>query len=135
MTNVELRKRLDQSQADRDLLIDELNDQVERRQMSDTQVVQVANELTRLLIIESDYLVMESILNFLGSAFARVGVIEESLRVVISLLNNIPDGCLIHAIPLIGASDRQDKRELIAQFLTSSNSPVRSIAERTLANY
>lgn len=134
MINLDLRGILDQSQSNRDLLIDELNDLLEQGQLTDAQIVHTANELAHLLVSESDPAVMESVLNFFGSACSRVGVLDGPVQIVISLLDQLPSGCLVHAIPFIGASRSPGKVKLITQFLTSSNPSVRAIAEKTLTD-
>lgn len=132
MTKLLLPKVADKSLVGRDLLVDEINDQIEQGGISADEVAGIVNQLVPLLRSESDPAVMESIFNLFGSAFDRIGVQEDALQVIISLLDSLSSGCLVHAIPIIGHSTTRRKKELIAPFLTSSNIAVRTIAEKSL---
>jgi hypothetical protein len=132
MTKFLLNKIVDKSLAGRDLWVDEITDQVQSGSVSAPEIVEIINRLVPLLESEADPTVLESIFNLLGSAFDRIGIQEDALRVIISLLGGLPCGCLVHAIPIIERSNTQGKKELIAPFLKSPNVAVRTIAENSL---
>lgn len=127
-----LTRVADPSEASRDLLVDEINDQIEQRDLSPREIVGIVDQLLPFLSSGSDPALRESIFNLLGSAFERVGVLEHALQVVISLLGELPAGCLVHAIPIIADSEAPDRRALIAPFLGSPNPAVRRVAEQSL---
>ena len=116
----------------RDLLVDEMTDQIEHGSLSTPEIVEAVNRLVFLLGSEADPSVVESIFNLLGSAFDRVGIQDDALQVIISLLDKLPSGCLVHAIPIIERSNIQGKKQLIAPFLNSPNIAVRKVAEKSL---
>ncbi|TDM05458.1 MAG: hypothetical protein C4K60_11815 [Ideonella sp. MAG2] len=122
-------KVADKAVTDRDLLVDELADMIEGGSLLASDIVEVVNRLVNILGSEDDPAVMESIFNLLGSAFDRIGMQEDALLMIVSLLDRLQSGCLVHAIPLVGRSNFQNRRQLIAPFLNSPNIAVRQVAE------
>lgn len=125
-----LTRVADPSVTGRDLLVDEINDQIEQRDMPESEIVHIVDQLLPALTRDSDPALQESVFNLLRSAFDRVGVLDHALRVIVSLLDELPPGCLIHALPIIADSAAPDRQTLIAPFLKSANPAVRRAAEQ-----
>lgn len=118
--------------ADRDLLIDQMNDMITNGSVTRSDQEIVVEALLKLILRESDEAVSESIWNLLGNVYEKGPWKESIADAAVTLLDLLPAGCLAHVIPIIGGSNRHDKHVLLAPFTASSNNAIRAISKETL---
>ena len=126
----ELLYRIEEQEAeDRDLLVDELNDLLERAVLTDDDVDAVVERLSKILASDRNQAVWESIFNLLNGLSGRTRKICE---LAVRYLGHMSPGSLVHALEIIAESDRKDKKQILNVFLNSENRAVKAIASEFL---
>lgn len=132
MRNVQeiLAKIVDPLQPERDLLVDELNDQLEDGQYDDTTTRGIVLELVELAQSESNSDVHESILNLLaGHYLPGVTASSEIEAFVVAQMSTFSVGSLDHALGIVAESELKTREQILARYAQSDNPGIRETAE------
>lgn len=114
----------------KDLLVDELGDRIENGQFGPFELEQIATEMIRQTYLEKNEAFRESVFNLLSSLYEKGICRAEIENVCIDLLSELSPGCLVHAIPVLAMTERDNVRELLKPFLESENSAVLEVAKK-----
>lgn len=115
-----LRKIVNHSEPNRDLVVDDLNDLIESGQLHLKEKEEIVDFLVNVLASEVDEATYESIMNLLGNVFFD-GVKEHQISAsIVSLMPNMKATSLIHALPIIASSSVNNKVDIIKSYCKHS---------------
>jgi|GEM_PF-2416331 len=128
-----LAKIKDVSFKRRYLLVDDLSDLFQSGQILESTAVTIIEATIKLLEIESDIEVIESIFNLFVLAviendFCQTAIVETTVK----HLPTLEVGSLCHAFVIISESHLPNKQELLIPYLASDNRIIREMAREEL---
>lgn len=109
----------------RDIAYDELCDLASGRTLDGVKQITVAKATLARLPDEQEPAVLESMFNLLSTIFDNGFARTQIADGVAPALAALPVGALVHAIPIIAASARADKADLLLPFQASASPAIR----------
>ncbi|WP_282176055.1 hypothetical protein [Vibrio nereis] len=116
----------------RDLLVDELNDEIESESFSADEILLIIHKLLILLPVETDQAVHESILNLLSGVYPSGNGAKDIEKYVLNYIQELNPGSLVHALSILSESNLVEKKEIFTNFTHSDNEAIRKIAQSLL---
>ncbi|WP_372958499.1 hypothetical protein [Marinobacter sp.] len=133
MEGDQLQKIFDQNNSERDLLLDELCDEVGSGHLSRDKLDFLVRKVVAVLPEEKDPTVRESFMNLLSEAYLQTGeraVIDEY---VLDNINAMVPAELVHAFAMLSDSTVGDRERILRDFTQSQNVAVREAAASYLS--
>jgi hypothetical protein len=119
--------------VDRDLLIDELNDEIEVESYSEEETLSIIHDLLRLLPTEKDQAVHESIMNLLSGIYPSGNGARDIERYILDYIQELKPGSLVHALSILAESKLEERRDIFDSFFHSDNEAIQKIARNYLS--
>ena len=121
MINKKLLDAIKCANGDRDLLLDDLNDVIERTDITELEAMDVVGELSSLIGVSSNSAEHESLLNLLSTLYFKgraTGLIE---KLVEERMDFVDDGSLVHCIEIISESSLPTREARLKELLHHQN--------------
>ncbi|WP_444943245.1 hypothetical protein ACJJIK_15310 [Microbulbifer sp. ZKSA006] len=132
MKNNLISKICDPQNHARDLLVDELNDEIEAGSFSKEDTQLIVHSLLKLLPAEQDQAVNESILNLLSSLYPS-GITDRDIEVyVLDHIKDFKPGSLIHALSILSESKLNERKAIFSHFSKSDNTSIQEVVRNYL---
>jgi hypothetical protein len=117
----------------RDLLIDELNDEIEENQHSKEETDSIVKNLLEILKKETDSCVQESIFNLLSGVYNSTNSQKEIELYIKKHINLLMPNSIVHALSILSESKLPEREEIYCKLKNHSNPAVRKIAQENLS--
>lgn len=117
----------------RDILVDELNDEIEAKVYSDKETLSIVLKLLILLPNETDLSVHESILNLLSGVYPSGLGAREIENYILSDIQELHPGSLVHALSIVSESNLEEKKAILTSFSKSDISAIQNLAQNYLS--
>lgn len=130
--NSELMEKIqDKNFERRDLLVDQLNDEIELGSYKETDLQYIISILIGIFSTEKDDCLHESIMNFISNSYLMLPDKEEVNELIISNYEDMKPNVLCHAISIIFDSDIPQKKDVLRSLLVYPDEEISKI----VANY
>lgn len=123
----------DPQNEDRDLLVDELNDEIETESYSEEETLSIIHKLLGLLPTETDQAVHESILNLLSGIYPTSNCSQDIERYILDYIQELKPGSLVHALSILSESKLAERKEIFTTFSHSDNEAIQKVARKFLS--
>lgn len=130
--NALILKIIGENEADKDLLLDELNDDIESRQYTPKELDYIVEKVLYLLSEKIEDKVYESAMNLLVTAYPLTYNKKNINEFVIKNLKGMSSGNLIHALSIIAESNIADRLEILNFYKNSENKSIKNAAIKYL---
>ncbi|MCG7928349.1 MAG: hypothetical protein JAY67_22775 [Candidatus Thiodiazotropha taylori] len=127
MSDSLISKICDVNYEHRDLLVDELNDEIENGSFKAEEIRSITMNLLRVLPSETDETVHESVLNLLSSIYTSSICVSEIERYVIDHIQEMKPGSLVHAFSILSESKLKERKAIFFKFSRSENVAIQEL--------
>ena len=130
-----LSKICDDSVKDRDVLVDELNDEIGNGHFSASETRNIILKLIEVLKLEKDFATHESIMNLLSNTYVDSDCKAEIESYVLEYVESMKPRSLVHALSIFSESSLTEREEVLKKYSNSENASIRKIANNYLFMY
>ncbi|MET0027445.1 MAG: hypothetical protein ABW101_07380 [Candidatus Thiodiazotropha sp.] len=123
----------DPHNEDRDLLVDELNDELVAESYSKQETLLIIHRLLGLLLTETDQSVCESVLNLLSGIYPSGNGARDIETYILEHIHELRPGALVHALSILSESNLDEREEIFSDFLHSDNRAIQEVARNYLS--
>jgi hypothetical protein len=118
----------DPQMENRDLLVDELNDELEIKSYDEEETLLIIHKLLSLLPTETDQAVHESILHLLSGIYSSGRGAQDIEKYILDNIQELKPGSLVHALSILSESKLAERKEIFSAFSQSDNLAIQEIA-------
>ena len=116
----------------RDLLLDDLNDNLQSSPMDEADARDLVADLSKMVAQDGRAAVQESFFNVMATLYLR-GIAQQSIeRIALDRVATLPVGAVCHVLEIVGASKLPSKRDLLSKFAEQDNPHLSALARALL---
>jgi hypothetical protein len=132
MNTRDLIETIKSTTTKRDKLLDELNDIIEHRNFSETELAEIIDNLSNAIDKNCDADEQESFFNILSSIYLSGPCQRKIENIILARLHTLRTDSLTHAIEMIACSNIPERWEILKELSKQQPEPIRKLIQSNL---